>query len=90
MLKHASNANYTQILNIGMNFIRHIHYQCIISGLVDIVVMPMGLGQMKYLVLAREDLTNQVEGRALRNKQLRGFVSFSLKMVFVDMNVLTK
>jgi radical SAM superfamily enzyme YgiQ (UPF0313 family) len=30
--------------------------------MVDIVVMPMGQWQMKYLVLAREDLTNQVEG----------------------------
>ena len=33
--------------------------------MVDIVVMPTGIGQMKYLVLALEDLTNQVEGRAL-------------------------
>ena len=31
-------------------------------------MMPLGLWQMSYLVLAREDLTNQVEGQALRNK----------------------
>ena len=30
--------------------------------MVDLVTMPMGVGQMRYLVLAREDLTNQVEG----------------------------
>ena len=30
--------------------------------------MPMGLGQMKYLVLAREDLTNQVEEEARGTK----------------------
>ena len=36
--------------------------------MVDLVMMPMGIGQMRYLVLAREDLMNQVEGRALQNK----------------------
>jgi transposase InsO family protein len=36
--------------------------------MVDLVTMPLGVGQMQYLVLAREDLTNQVEGRALQNK----------------------
>ena len=30
--------------------------------MVDIVAMPTGIGQKKFLVLAREDLTNQVEG----------------------------
>jgi hypothetical protein len=33
--------------------------------MVDLVTMPMGVGQMRYLVLAREDLTNHVEGRVL-------------------------
>ena len=36
--------------------------------MVDLVTMPMGVGQMRYLVLAREALTNQVEGRTLMNK----------------------
>ena len=36
--------------------------------MVDLVKMSMGVGLMRYLVLAREDLTNQVEGRALQNK----------------------
>ena len=36
--------------------------------MVDIVAMPTGIGQKKYLVLAQEDLTNQVEGRALWRK----------------------
>jgi hypothetical protein len=30
--------------------------------MVDLVRMPLGVGQMRYLLLAREDLTNQVEG----------------------------
>ena len=43
--------------------------------------MPMGLGQMKYLVLAREDLTNQVEGRVLRNKTTSAVCKFLLEDV---------
>ena len=30
--------------------------------MVDLVTMLMGVGQMRYLELMREDLTNQVEG----------------------------
>ncbi|KAH7427244.1 hypothetical protein KP509_10G035500 [Ceratopteris richardii] len=30
--------------------------------------MPKGIDKMRYIVLAREDLTNHVEGRALRSK----------------------
>ena len=30
------------------------------------MTMPLGLWQMQYIALSREDLTNQVEGRALR------------------------
>ena len=33
--------------------------------MVDLVTMSMGVGQMRYFVLDREDLTNQVECRAL-------------------------
>jgi hypothetical protein len=47
--------------------------------MVDIVTMPMGQSQMKYLVLAREDLTNQVEGRALRSKQTAAVCKFLLE-----------
>ena len=36
--------------------------------MVDLVTMPMGVGHMRYLVLAKEDLTNHVEGHALMNK----------------------
>ena len=49
--------------------------------MVDLVSMPMGVGQMKYLVLAREDLTNQVEGRALTNKTTAGVCKFLLEDV---------
>ena len=36
--------------------------------MVDLVTMPMGVGQMRYLVLAREDMMNQEEGRVMQNK----------------------
>jgi transposase InsO family protein len=49
--------------------------------MVDLVSMPMGVGQMKYLVLAREDLTNQVEGRALTNKTTSAVCKFLLEEV---------
>ena len=41
-----------------------IHFKC----MVDLVVRLMGVGQMKYLVLARENLMNQVEGRPLETR----------------------
>ena len=47
--------------------------------MVDIVVMPMGVGKKKSLVLAREDLTNQVEGRALRSKTTSTICQFILE-----------
>ena len=50
--------------------------------MVDIVAMPTGIGQKKYLVLAREDLTNQVEGRALRRKTCFAVCQFLLEEVF--------
>ena len=50
--------------------------------MVDIVAMPTGIGQKKYLVLAREDLTNQVEGRALRRKTCSAVCQFLLEEVF--------
>ena len=48
---------------------------------VDLVTMPVGLWQMRYIVLAREDLTNQVEGRALRNKTTSAVCKFLLEDV---------
>ena len=50
--------------------------------MVDIVAMPTWIGQKKYLVLAREDLTNQVEGRALRRKTCSAVCQFLLEEVF--------
>ena len=41
----------------------------------------MGMGQMRYLVLAREDLTNQVEGRALQNKTTAAVCRFLVEDV---------
>ena len=49
--------------------------------MVDLVSMPMGVGQLKYLVLAREDLTNQVEGHALTNKTTTAVCKFLLEDV---------
>ena len=36
---------------------------------------------MRYLVLAREDLTNKVEGRALANKTIAAVCKFLIKDV---------
>ena len=49
--------------------------------MVDLVSMPMGMGQMKYLVLAREDLTNQVKGRALVDKTMAAVCKLLLEDV---------
>ena len=54
------------------------HFQCVI----DLVAMPLGLWGMKYLVLAMEELSNYVEGRALRTKTTRGVCSFILEDIF--------
>ncbi|KAL3676054.1 hypothetical protein R1sor_026002 [Riccia sorocarpa] len=48
---------------------------------VDLVTMPVGLWQMRYLVLAREDLSNQVEGRALRRNTTEAVCRFLLEDV---------
>ena len=81
MLKHMCNANlYSNVQHrdeLHPSYPLSMHYK----WLVDIVVMPMGLGQMKYLVLARKDLTNQVEGRALRNKTTSAVCKFLLEDV---------
>ena len=53
-----------------------------LKWMVDIVAMPTGIGQRKYLVLAREDLSNQVEGRALRKKTSSAVCQFLLEEVF--------
>ena len=50
--------------------------------MVDIVAMPTEIGQKKYLVLAREDLTNQVEGRALWRKMCSAVCQFFWKKCF--------
>lgn len=47
--------------------------------LVDLVMMPLGIRKMQYIVLAREDLTNQVEGRALKTKSTEAVCKFLLE-----------
>ena len=42
-------------------------------------MMPQGIWQMKYLGLARENLTNQVEGRANRTKTTTMICKFILE-----------
>jgi hypothetical protein len=49
---------------------------------IDLVAMPLGLWEMKYLVLAREELSNFVEGRALRTKSTEGVCRFILEDIF--------
>ena len=50
--------------------------------MIDLVAMPLGLWGMKYLVLAREELSNYVEGRALRTKTTEGVCRFILEDIF--------
>ena len=47
--------------------------------MIDLVTMPLGVGQKRYLVLAREDLTNQMEGHALQTKGTLGLYQFILE-----------
>ncbi|KAL3695501.1 hypothetical protein R1sor_009577 [Riccia sorocarpa] len=51
------------------------------SWVIDLVMMPPGLWEMRYLALAREDLSNFVEGRALRTKGVEGICRFLLEDV---------
>ena len=55
-----------------------IHFQWVI----DLVIMPPGIWGMRYLVLAREELSNFVEGRALRTKNTEGICQFILEDIF--------
>ncbi|KAL3696746.1 hypothetical protein R1sor_010822 [Riccia sorocarpa] len=52
-----------------------IHFRWVL----DLVMMPLGLWGLKYLVLAREDLSNYVEGRALRSKSTESICRFVLE-----------
>ena len=63
-----------------------LHYKWV----VDIVMMPVGVWQMRYLVLAREDLTNQVEGRALRQKTTSAVCKFLLEDVICRYGCIAK
>ena len=54
-----------------------LHYKWV----VDLVTMHVGVWQMRYIVLAREDLSNQVEGRALRTKATSVVCKFLLEDV---------
>ena len=58
--------------------------------MVDLVTKMMGVDQMIYLVLAWEDLTNQVEGRALRNKTIAAVCEFLLEDVIYRYGCLGK
>ena len=49
--------------------------------MVDLVTMLMGVGQMRYLVLALEDLTSQVEGRAFLTKMTAVVCQFLIEEV---------
>ena len=49
-----------------------------------------GSGLEKYLVLTREDLTNQVEGRALRNKTIVVVCKFFLEDVICQFGSVRK
>ena len=68
-----SNIKYRDELH--PTYLQGVHYK----WMVDIVAMPMRVGQKKFLVLAREDLTNQVDRRALRSKTTSPICQFILE-----------
>ena len=70
-------SNFYHQDELHLTYLLAMHYK----WMVDIVTMPMGKWQMKYLVLAREDLTNQVEGRALQSKETSSVCKFLLEDV---------
>ena len=55
-----------------------IHFQWVI----DLVAMLLGLWGMKYLILAKEKLSNFVEGRALKTKSIERVCRFILEDIF--------
>ena len=62
---------------IHLTYSPRVHFK----WMVDLVNMPDGKDQEKYLSLAREDLTNYVEGRALKNKIVSVICKFLLEDV---------
>ncbi|KAL3689660.1 hypothetical protein R1sor_015969 [Riccia sorocarpa] len=56
-------------------FPHSIHFRWVL----DLVMMPPGLWGLKYIVLACEDLSNYVEGRALRSKSTESICWFVLE-----------
>jgi hypothetical protein len=49
---------------------------------IDLIAMPSRLWNMKYLILVREELSNFVEGKALRTKSTEGICRFILEDIF--------
>jgi hypothetical protein len=54
------------------------HFQWVI----DLVVMPSRLWDMKYFILVREEHSNFVEGSTLRTKSTKGICKFILEDIF--------
>ncbi|KAL2610916.1 hypothetical protein R1flu_022608 [Riccia fluitans] len=52
-----------------------------LKWVIDLVTMLVGLWGMRYLVLVREDLSNQVEGRDFKTKAIEGICRFLLEDV---------
>lgn len=71
-----SKVRYRDMLHL--TYPLSMHFQWVI----DLVAMPLGLWSMKYLVLARKELSNYVEGRALRTRTIEGVCRFILKDIF--------
>lgn len=56
--------------------------------MIDLVAMPTTVWGMKYLVLAREELSNFVKGMALGPKHLKMYVDSYLKTFSAGMEAL--
>lgn len=47
--------------------------------MIDVIAMPFGFWNIKYLVLARKELSNLIEGKALKTKSIERIYWFILK-----------
>lgn len=58
--------------------------------MIDLITMPLDLWDMKYMILAKEKLSNFVESKALRTNSTKNICNFIFKIYTADMKVLKK
>ena len=83
-------AEYCKTCQGGLGFVRRSHYTLHGASLsfgkvrVDFVYVPESAEGFKYIVLARDDLSGWVEGRAIVNNSAATVAKFLFKDVITD------